>query len=334
MVERLLVIGALLFAGLAYFAWPGEAKQPSTPASIAAPSPTPTPEIQSGTVFIREVRVPITVLDKTDQPVAGLTQYDFQVYEDKKLQKLVSFRDEKDNLPIYAVVLMDTSPSSAGKFRFEQDAAKSFIYSVVHQHKDKVAFATFDDEIKLRLDFTDRLGDLDRAVESVKTPGNKTALYDAIYQLCDEKMYALPGRRVLVIITDGEDTFSRASIAEAIEIAQNTETAIYIVSNRAGLSSAVPGVEAGLSTNPADKLIKQIAEGTGGDALFTTRIEDLDGAFAKIATELRSQYVATYVPLNNRYDGSRRRIEVKLISGKKGYRLQAKSGYQAVVPRN
>lgn len=355
---RLIIASAIVAVGLAFVANRGLARQAQftelPPAAQAQPSPTPAatparpvlapvatptpapvpdPQEQGGTVFIREVRVPITVLDKHKQPVTGLTQNDFEVLEDKKVQTLVSFRDEKDNPPIYAAVMMDTSPSAAGKIKFEQDAAKNFIYTVTRLRKDKIAFLTFDHEIKLRQDFTDKLDLLDRAVDAAKKPGTQTSLYDAIYQFCDEKMTGLPGRHVIVMITDGADTYSRATMQDAIEIAQRTETSVYIISTKAGFGGSVPGVEAGMVADTGDKVIMKIAEETGGESFFTGNMLELEKAFTKIAKELRTQYVATYVPSNNRYDGSSRQIEVRLVNGGKDLKVRAKKGYKAINPR-
>src|SRR5215210_5273091 len=149
-------------------------------------------------VTIRRVRLPITVLDKKGQPVSGLTINDFQILEDKKPQQIETFSDESESFPVYVGVLMDTSPSTAGKLKFEKESAKNFIYTVTRVRKDKAAFMTFDHEITLRQDFTDKLDLLDRAVDSVKKPGTHTALYDAVWQFCDEKMRTVPGRRVIV----------------------------------------------------------------------------------------------------------------------------------------
>jgi VWFA-related protein len=337
---RSLLILAVLSGGIWIFGSRGSAQQQpkttTTPTATPRPAPTPPSEgqtDQNDTVFIREVRVPITVLDKNKLPVSGLTQSAFEIYEDKKLQTIVSFRDEKDNPPIYAVVMMDTSPSAAGKFRFEQDAAKDFIYTVTRLRKDKIAFLTFDHEITLRQDFTDKLDLLDRAIDAVKKPGTQTALYDAIYQFCDEKMTGLPGRHVVVMITDGDDTYSRATVQDAIEIAQRTETTVYIISTKAGFSGVVPGVEAGMVADTGDKAIMRLAAETGGASFFTGDQLALERSFTRIAKELRSQYVATYVPTNNRYDGSNREIEVKLVDNSNNYKLRAKKGYKAVNPR-
>jgi len=299
------------------------------------PKPTPPatePGQESLTVNVRRVRLPITVIDKKGQFVSGLSQNDFQVLEDRVPQQIDSFTSEEHNkLPLYVAVLMDTSPSTAGKLKFEQESAMNFIQTVVRPRKDRVLFATFDDQVTLRQDFTDRLELLDRAVFSVKKTGEKTALYDAIWQFCDEKMRSAQGRRALVLITDGDDTYSRADINDAIDIAQRTETTIYAISTKAGLSGSVPGVEAGTVKDHGDKDLERLATETGGVAFFTGDMLALERSFTKIATELRSQYLITYRPANDRYDGSYRKVEVRLTASNDKYKLRTKRGYTAVA---
>src|SRR6185503_17032882 len=305
--------------------------QPSPPKTVT-PVPTPDPNQEKEVVNIRRVRLPITVIDKKGQFVSGLTANDFLVMEDKIPQRIDSFTSEdNNNLPLYVGVLMDTSPSTAAKLKFEQESAMNFIQTVVRPRKDRVLFATFDHEITLRQDFTDRLELLDRAVFSVKKTGEKTALYDAIWQFCDEKMRSAQGRRALVIITDGDDTYSRADINDAIDIAQRTETTIYAISTKAGLSGTVPGVEAGTVKDHGDKNMERLCDETGGMAFFTGDMLALERSFTKIANELRSQYLITYKPSNERYDGSYRKVEVKLLNANDKYKLRTKRGYKAIA---
>src|SRR5215212_9664733 len=183
-------------------------------AQTPRPTQTPTPrQDDNGQVRTFEVRLPVTVKDKKKNLVTGLRKEDFQVLEDGVQQDITFFRDERINpSDLYIGVLMDTSPSTAGKIRFSKEAAKNFIYTVTRIRKDKAAFMTFDHEVNLLQDFTDKLDLLDKAVDSVKKTGSQTALYDAIWQFTDEKLRNAPGRRVIVIITDGDDTFSRADI--------------------------------------------------------------------------------------------------------------------------
>ena len=298
------------------------------------PSPTPTPDPGQETlkVNIRRVRLPITVTDNKKQFVTGLTQNDFVIMEDKVPQQIESFTSEQNNvLPLYVGVLMDTSPSTAGKLKFEQESAMNFIQTVIRPRRDRVLFATFDHEITLRQDFTDRLELLDRAVFGVKKTGNKTALYDAVWQFCDEKMRSAQGRRVIVVITDGDDTYSRADLKDAIDIAQRTETTIFAISTKAGLSGTVPGVEAGQVQDHGDKSLERLCEETGGVAFFTGDMLALERSFGRIANELRTQYLITYKPTNDQYDGSYRKVDVKLINGNEKFRLRTKRGYTAVT---
>ena len=298
----------------------------------ATPNPTASQQDQEldSQVFIREVRVPITVLRK-NEPVVGLTASDFLILEDKQPQQIVSFTNDSLNQPLYVGVLMDTSSSTAGKLRFEKEAALNFIHTVARIRKDQVAFITFDDEVRLLQDFTTRLDLLDRAVNSVKKPGSHTSLYDAVWQICDEKMRSIPGRRALVVITDGDDTYSRATLRDAVDIAQRTETVIFAISTKAGFSGSVPGVEAGQVSDRGDRDLEKLCEETGGRAFFTGDILALERSFGRVARELRSQYIVTYRPTNNRYDGSDRRIEVKLANNAKGMKVTAKSGYRAIA---
>lgn len=309
----------------------------SQPSALAQqnPQPTQTPAAQGQddreVVTIREVRLPVTVLDKKRQPVSGLTKNDFLIYEDKQLQTIRGFIDERESPPIYVAVLMDTSASVAGKLKFEQESAKNFIYTVTRLRKDRVAFATFDHEINLRQDFTDKLHLLDKAVDAVKKPGTRTLFYDAVWQFCDEKMRSVPGRRVLVVITDGDDNnYSRATLNDAIDIAQRTETTIFAVSTKAGLLGSVPGVEAGTVASGDDRDLQKLCEETGGTAFFTGDIIELERAFTKISKELRSTYIITYKPSNDKYDGSRRRIEVKLAGDRSGMRVKTRKEYRAI----
>lgn len=302
----------------------------------ARPSPTPPPvsdsDSQSEKIFIRRVRLPITVVDKKGQFVPGLTRNDFMVLEDRIPQQIETFSDDLgQSLPVYVAVLMDTSPSTAGKLKFEQEAALNFIYSVVRARKDQVLFATFDHEINLRQDFTTKLDLLDKAVSGVKRLGTQTALYDAVWQFCDEKLRTVAGRRVIVIITDGEDTYSRANIRDAIDIAQRTETTIFAISTKAGFISTVPGVEAGSVKDKKDRALATLAEETGGVAFFNGDMLELERSFNKISKELRAQYLVTYKPANDRYDGSFRKIEVKLAEGRKDLKVRTKHGYTAIA---
>jgi Ca-activated chloride channel homolog len=304
-------------------------------AQKAKPSPSPSPEqTPQGTerILIRRVRLPITVTDKKGQFIPGLTREDFIILEDKVPQTIETFSDDLSlTTPLYIAVLMDTSPSTAGKLKFQQESAMNFIHTVVKLRKDRVLFATFDDAINLRQDFTDRLDLLDKAVFGVKQMGKQTALYDAVWQFCDEKMRSVSGRRVLLIVTDGDDTYSRANIRDAIDIAQRTETTIFAISTKAGFIATVPGVEAGQVADKGDRDLVTLCEETGGMAFFTGDMLSLERSFTKISKELRAQYLVTYNPTNKQYDGTFRKIDVKLADRRGDLKVRTKRGYKAIA---
>jgi len=303
-------------------------------AGVNAQTPRPTPpptDDTGGQVKTFEVRLPVTVTLKKDL-VSGLSRGDFVVLEDGVPQEITSFTDSATNPPVYVGVLMDTSPSAAGKLGFSKEAAINFIHTVTRLRKDKAAFMTFDNEVTLRQDFTDKLDLLQKAVDGVKKPGSQTALYDAVWQFSDEKLRNVAGRRVIVIITDGDDTFSRAKIEDAIDIAQRTETTIFGISTKAGFLGTVPGVDAGTVKDKGDKYLTRLCEETGGEAFFTGDMLALERAFQRISQELRSQYMLTYRPANQNYDGRERKVEVRFTDTSKTgkYKLRTKTSYRAV----
>jgi Ca-activated chloride channel homolog len=300
-------------------------------AQTPAPKPTATPLVED-TSKTFEVRLPITIKDKKKNLVSGFGRNDFIVLEDGVPQEVTFFTDEKTNPPVYVGVLMDTSPSTAGKMQFSKRAASDFLYTVVRLRKDRAAFMTFDHEVNLLQDFTDKLDLLDKAVDKVKKVGSQTALYDAIWQFSDEKLRNAPGRRVIVIITDGDDTFSRADINDAIDIAQRTESTIFAISTKEAFLGAVPGVDAGTVKDKGDKFLERLCEETGGEAFFTGDLYALEKAFKKISEELRSQYIITYRPANQEYDNRKRKIEVQFKSKENAdkYKIRSKTEYRSV----
>ncbi len=281
---------------------------------------------------VLEVRLPISVINKKKQFVSGLTGRDFIVLENGRRQKVTSFTDEKNSPPIYVGVLMDTSPSTRAKLDFTKDGIKSLVYSITRLRKDKAAFMTFDHEVKLRQDFTDKIDLLDAAIDRVNESGQQNSLYDAIYQFCDEKLRNAPGRRAIIVISDSKDTFSRAKLRDAIDIAQRTETAIFIVSTNDNSLKSVNNVETATVKDASDEFLLQLTAETGGAAFFVNSTLEIEKAFAKIMQEIRSQYIFTYRPKNQRYNGKERKIKVRLADKKKNkeYKIRTKTKYRVL----
>jgi len=276
------------------------------------------------------VRLPITITDKNNRFVIDLKENDFQIIEDKTPQAIVSFQPQS-NLPLDVAVLMDTSNSVKPKLKFEKDAAYSFLETVLKLRQDRALFATFDSQVELHQDLTNRLDLLTKAIDKVKAQGG-TRMYDAIYSVCEEKLMSptsLGRRHAMVVLTDGEDTESERELKEAIDIAQRSETTVFVISTKAG---GLFGVQAGTVDRKEDKDLKRLAEDTGGRAFFTAEVIELERSFSQIARELRSQYMIAYEPTNSNYDNQFRRIEVKLPNHK-DLKIRTKTGYKAVPPR-
>jgi len=323
-----LVIFALLF-GLVVV----DAQQPKTQPKQGdkkKPADDKQEPVNPGQITTINVTLPVTVTDKNNRFMTELKQTDFEIIEDKTPQTIISF-NPLSNLPIDVAMLMDTSNSVKPKLKFERDAAYSFLETVLKYRQDRALFATFDSQVVLHQDLTNRLDLLTKAIDKIKAQG-ATRMYDAIYSVCEEKMMsaATTGRRrVMVIITDGEDTESNRTLQEAIEIAQSSETTVYVISTKSG---GFFGVQAGTVDRREDKDLKRLAEDTGGRAFFTAEVIELEKSLTQITRELRNQYMIAYEPTNNNYDGKERRIEVKLPNHK-GLKVRTKTGYKA-VPRN
>ena len=258
-----------------------------------------------------------TVLDKKNRFVTNLNKNDFQVFEDGKPQKILFFNRET-NLPLRIGVLIDTSNSIRLRLQFEQQAAVDFLYDIIRPDTDRAFVVGFDVEPVMVQDYTGDLDKLKQGINSLQAGGG-TGLYDAIYYACKEKMIYTPApepylRRVLIVVSDGQDNFSEHSREEALSMAQKAEATIYAISTN----------WYGMHTR-GDKVLRYLARETGGDAFFPVQASDLAGEFKKIGQELRSQYSLAYAITAN--DGSFRRITIK--TDKKGLRVQAKAGYFA-----
>jgi Ca-activated chloride channel family protein len=276
------------------------------------------------------VRLPVTVTDKNRRFVVDLKESDFEIAEDKTPQSIISFQPQS-NLPLDVAVLMDTSNSVKSKLEFEKEAALTFLETTLKYLEDRALFATFDSQVELHQDFTNRLDLLTQAIDKVKAQGG-TRMYDAIHSICEEKMMAqssLGRRHAMVVITDGKDTVSERQLKEVIDIAQRSETPVYVISTE---SSGIFGVQAGLVDRKEDRDLKRLAEETGGRAFFTANVNELKESLAGIARELRSQYLIAYAPTNDSFDGKFRQVEVKLPKHK-DLRIRTKKGYTAVPPR-
>ncbi len=272
-------------------------------------------------IGILKVRLPVTVKVK-DGFVKGLTRANFEVYEDGKKQKIEEFLSPA-KLPLRVGVLMDTSNSVKLKLPLEKDAAEDFISTIISiVRKDKALLANFDSEVSLQQDFTDNQELLIRAVRKLKA-GGYTKLYDGIYRVIEEKMSNIDdsdARRVIVVLSDGEDTASEHSLQEAIALAQQYDVTIFGISTK-----NFTGIDAGTTDSSDDKKLRELCEATGGQTFLPSQKLELFRAFSQVARDLRQEYVIFYEPLNQDKTGKKREIKVKLVSA--DGRLHYKQGY-------
>ena len=288
------------------------------PARTSQPTATASPA-HDIKVHVDLVNVLMTVTNKKNRLEIGLGKEDFHVFEDGKPQTIRYFSQETD-LPLRIGVLVDTSSSIHDRLHFEQEAAVDFLNTTLRPGKDLAFVVAFDVRPQVMQDYTDDLEKLAKAIRGLLA-GGVTTLYDAIYFSCREKMLFFPPpepylRRVMIIISDGLDNQSEHTREESLAMAQRAEVTIYAVSTSA---TGSPG--------HGDKVLKRLAEQTGGRAFFPFQARETAADFREIGRELRSQYSLAYVPTNKTHDGTFRTISIHPLQ--KGVQVRAKPGYFA-----
>jgi Ca-activated chloride channel family protein len=322
------------------------AQQPAPPQPSPSQEPAPPGQDQGKiTQTVNLVDVLFTVLNHRNKLVPDLEKDNFKIWDDKSLQAIRYFSRQTD-LPLRIGLLMDTSNSIRDRLKFEQDAATSFLFSVLRHNKDQAFVMTFDDEPSVLQAFTDDAGRL--RDEIVKTrAGGGTAVYDAIYSACAKELSHPPRppgdqpdvvRRVMILISDGDDNLSNHTRAEAIEMAQRYSVVIYTISTSTQwiqLSETNPDKAANRKTHltDGDKILQDLAEETGGRAFFPYHVDDLDQSFQDIGDELRNQYSIAYIPTHSQLDGKYHRIRIE-VPDHKGYQVRARRGYFAKASEN
>jgi Ca-activated chloride channel family protein len=275
---------------------------------------------QTYRVSVDLVNILCSVLDRnTNAFLTNLSREDFTIYEDGVKQEIINFARET-NLPLTFALLVDTSQSVAPKLKFEQEAAINFIQSTMRAN-DRAMLLEFSSGVTLLQDFTDDPNKIIKEIRKLKAAGG-TALYDAIYMTCDEKLIRETGRKAIIILSDGEDESSRMSRRQAIEVALRAEATVFAISVTKGGFFGV-----GASGGEGDAILTDITRETGGRIFFPFKIDDLEDSFRQISQELRSQYSIGYLSTNTARDGTYRKIEIK--AAEKGLRLNYRKGYYA-----
>jgi Ca-activated chloride channel family protein len=286
------------------------------------------------------VDVLFTVLNRRNKLVTDLTQEDFRIFDEGQ-QQAIRFFSRQSDLPLRVGVLMDTSNSIRDRLKFEQEAATEFLFNVLRKGRDQAFLMTFDDEPNLVQDYTDDPGRLRDQIFHQRAGGG-TAIYDAIYKACRDELSHPPRpagdvpdvvRRVMVLISDGDDNLSTHTRSEAIEMAQRTSVVIYTISTSTQWATTdeskdiVKSADRKYHKTEGDKILEDLAEETGGRAFFPYRVDDLDQSFQDIGDELRSQYTLAYNPTNYIPNGKYHKINIKV--DRKGLQIRHRRGYYA-----
>jgi Ca-activated chloride channel family protein len=334
----------LIVVSVTSLAFYAQEKQTPAPPAVAPPaqeqqdqSLQKQPTIK---IPVNLVDVLFTVLNRRNKLVPDLEKKDFRILDDNSPQEIRYFSKQSD-LPLRIGMLMDTSNSIRDRLKFEQDAANNFLFSVLRRNKDEAFLMSFDDEPQVLQGFTGDTGQLRDQILRTRAGGG-TAVYDAIIEACSRELSHPPRppgdqpdvvRRVMILISDGEDNLSTHTRTEAIEMAQRTSVVIYTISTSIQwVALDDPSKERTgnrkYHLTDGDKILQQLAEETGGRAFYPYHVDDLDQSFQDIGEELRNQYSISYNPANHGIDGKYHKIRIETPEHP-GYRVNARRGYFA-----
>lgn len=303
------------------------------PINTPPPPPPPPPGQDSGRsqsgskiqVDVNLVVLHTTVLDDRGKFVEGLTQDNFRVFEDKTEQKLSVFK--REDIPVSMGLVIDNSGSMRDKRPRVNEAAITLVQNSNPQ--DEAFVVNFNDDFYLDLDkdFSSSIPELKEALERIDARGS-TALYDAIVGSLDHLKKGKKEKKVLLVVTDGEDNTSRSSLEKTVREIQKTDTVIYTIGL---LGQDTKGRE----KKNAKKALTEIAAASGGVAYFPENIGDVHTICEQVAHDIRHQYTLGYYPSNAARDGSFRTVRVEVIPprGKGKLVARTRNGYYAPTAR-
>jgi VWFA-related protein len=313
---------------------PAATQQPAAPAA-QTPGQTPTQTGQTASpnapqvdepvttlqVQVNEVNLIFTVIDKHGKFITGLKRENFGLLDDGRPPLAVLRFTQQTNLPLRVGIMLDTSSSIRQRFQFEQDSAIEFLLQILHLN-DRAFIEGFDIETDVAQDFTNNVDLLNQGIRKLR-PGGGTALFDALYKTCKDQMLPLQEtgavRRALILVSDGDDNYSRVQESDAIKMCQRADTIVYTISTNISPSK-----------DKGDDVLKAISDATGGQAFYPVKLEDVAVGFRNIEEELRSQYHLVYRPTDLKMDGSFRTIYLQANDSR--YKVRAQKGYFSPRP--
>ncbi|HLJ90748.1 MAG TPA: VWA domain-containing protein [Candidatus Angelobacter sp.] len=299
---------------------PPQTGNPPASQQLTPPSTGDTPtDPESFKKVVDIVPVIFTVTDKHGKFISDLQQRQLKILDNNKPPREVIKFEAQTDLPLRVGLLIDASNSIRDRFLFEQQAASEFLHQVIRSKADEAFVLAFDEIAETAQESTNDLDKLTKGIRSIR-PGGGTALWDAVYYACRDKLLKQqnkgPVRKVIVLVSDGDDNQSRVLRQEAIEMAQRAEVIIYTISTN--LSNI---------QDTGDHNLKMLAEATGGQAFTPFKLQDLASDFNSIQGELRSQYYIAYKPTDLLPNGQFRPIQI--VAEDKKLKVRAKKGYYA-----
>jgi Ca-activated chloride channel homolog len=311
-MKFLLAAFTLVLLGVAIEAQEQTLKPPTKPAD------------QNDPVFSTDTRLVVlhcTVFDKAGKFVTNLPQSAFQIFEDGKLQPVKSFK--REDVPVSMGIIVDNSGSMRDKRQKVESAALALVQE--SNHEDEVFIVNFNDEAYLDTPFTSDIKEMQQGLTKIDSRGG-TAMRDAIRMSIDHvKDKGKKDKRVLLVVTDGNDNASQVSLETTVRAAQDAETIIFAI----GLLSDEERREA----SKAKRALMTLTEATGGQAFFPKDATEVERIAHQVARDIRNQYTITYSPTNSVQDGSYRQIKV-LANGPNKPVVRTRSGYYAAAAKS
>ena len=270
---------------------------------------------------VKLVNVFVNVMDQNGALVSGLTREDFALSEDGRAQQIAVF-ERQSELPLNLTLAIDTSGSVHKDMSEEQNAARRFAHALLRS-QDQMSLMQFATDVRELTPFTNKVGQIDRGLGQLRGDW-ATSLYDAIFQ-ASQRLGVKEGRRVLVLVSDGDDTASSATYSEAVEQALRNEVMIYTIIDVPIEASA--GRDLG-----GEHAMITLAEQTGGKSFYVSE-GGLEKAFARVSEDLRTQYLLAYYPHNQEPGKIFHRVQVSIPRAAPGaFNLRFRTGYYADAP--
>jgi Ca-activated chloride channel homolog len=281
------------------------------------------PPDQAPAIFSTDTRLVVlqaTVQDKTGKLVTNLPQSAFEVYEDGKLQPIKLFK--REDVPVSMGLIIDNSGSMRDKRQKVESAALALVKE--SNPDDEVFIVNFNDEAYLDTDFTSDIKEMQQGLTKIDSRGG-TAMRDAIRMSIDHlKEKAKKDKKVLLVVTDGNDNASQVSLENMVKASQDSGTLIYAI--------GLLGEEERREANKAKRALTTLTEATGGQVFFPKDASEVDRIAHQVARDLRNQYTIGYTPLNAALDGTYRSVKV-IANGPNHPQVRTRSGYYAPMEK-